>query len=261
MGTLWNLFKKDLKAITAFPRLEILLFIFTFMFLVMCYNSIVYPRTPRPVLQIDFIKTYNFIFSLFLSSFFFIIPPLLMTELISGEYGNGTLLALVTYPVKRLEVLTSKFLVPFLLSSTILVATILSSIVIGFDFNNLPIDPRMLLAYFAGLIFLSFLLCSVAVAVSVLSNRLIIAAVAFLVISLSWGTIVNWLANIMNSTDIQIYAYRETVKQLINLLLSPDGSLALFPKEQILTAVAIQLIISISCLITAFWAFQRKEFK
>jgi len=261
MGIMWNLFRKDLKAIMAFPRFEILLFISTFTFLGMCLNSIIRLRTLMYFSQNEFAKAFNSNFSFYLSSFVFILAPLLMTEVITGEYERGTLLALISYPVKRLEVLTSKFLATFLFSSIMLLATFLCSIVVASYFNNLTVDFRMLLGYSVGMMLFSILLCSVAAVVSVFSRRLLVAAVAFVAISLCWGIAVTGLAQIMNSMEIQIYAYTETVRQLINLIMFPDGPFVLFSKEQIVTAVAVHLIISAACLGLSYWFFRQKEFK
>jgi ABC-type transport system involved in multi-copper enzyme maturation permease subunit len=264
MSVLWSLFKKDLKAVTAFPRFEILLGIFTFTFVGMSMGSVIQGRGARycwTCLSVsDFVKTYGDSFSWFLSSFVFVLVPLLATDIISGEYERGTLLALVTYPVRRREVLTSKFLAAFLFCSTMLVLPFFGSILLGSYFNGLAIDPKMLLGYLAGLTLMSFLLCSVATLVSVLSRRLLVSALAFIGISLCWRIAVEGLAITMNLSELRLYAYIETARQLISLIISQE-SLVLFSKEQILAAVAVQLTVSALCLGLAYWLFERREFR
>jgi len=266
MGVMWSLFKKDLKAVTTFPRLEILLSIFTFIFVGMSLSSVVQgtggARFCWSCLSAsDFIRSFRSSFSWFLSSFVFIFVPLLMTEVISGEYERGTLLALVTYPVKRFEVLTSKFLATFLFSSVILITPFLCSIVLGSYFNGLAINSNMLLGYFTGLMLLSLVLCSVVVLMSVLSRRLLLAVLSFIVVSLCWGVAVDGLAMTMNLSELRIYAYIETVRNLINLIVSPEDPFILFSREQIFAAAALQLAISALCLGLAYWFFKRREFK
>jgi len=255
MGVMWRLFKKDLKAVTAFPRFEILLFISAFTFVGMSI-TIVWP------LSLDrFIQTFNKNFSWFLTSFVFLLAPLMVTDIISGEYERGTLLTLISYPVKRFEVLTAKLAATYLFSSIMLAVPFLLSISTASSFNGLAVESTMMLSYFVGLIFLNLILCSVAVAVSVLSRRLIMAALAFLFISIGWIFAIPGLAATMNLSELSLYAYTETVKNLISLLLSPDRSSFMFSREQILGAVAFQLLVSASCLGLAYWFFQRREFK
>jgi len=261
MRITWSLFKKDFKAVTAFPRFEILLGMFTFTFVGMCLSSVVQPRVFTSLIQQgDFARAFQNSFSFFLTSFIFVLPPLLTEELVAGDYERGTLLALVTYPVRRSQVLASKFLASLLFSSAVIITPFLFAVAVGSSFNNLAVDPRMLLGYFAGLMLLSFLLCSVSILTSVLSKRLLVAALAFLGISLCWGIAVAGLAMLLQKSELAIYAYTETVRSLIGLIAQPDGH-SIFSREQIVTAVAVQLVISASSLGLAYLFFRRKEFK
>jgi ABC-type transport system involved in multi-copper enzyme maturation permease subunit len=76
---------------------------------------------------------------------FLIIPIVLSSDIVSGEYSPNTIKALITKPISRKKIITSKFIVSVILSAgTIIISTIIfiveAGIHLGFSDYRLPFD-------------------------------------------------------------------------------------------------------------------------
>ncbi|OAA91639.1 ABC transporter permease subunit [Clostridium ljungdahlii] len=76
---------------------------------------------------------------------FLIIPIVLSSDIVSGEYSPNTIKALITKPISRKKIIASKFIVSVILSAgTIIISTIIfiveAGIHLGFSDYRLPFD-------------------------------------------------------------------------------------------------------------------------
>lgn len=76
---------------------------------------------------------------------FLIIPIVLSSDIVSGEYSPNTIKALITKPISRKKIITSKFIVSVILNAgTIIISTIVfiveAGIHLGFSDYRLPFD-------------------------------------------------------------------------------------------------------------------------
>jgi len=76
---------------------------------------------------------------------FLIIPIVLSSDMVSGEYSPNTIKALITKPISRKKIIASKFIVSVILSAgTIIISTIIfiveAGIHLGFSDYRLPFD-------------------------------------------------------------------------------------------------------------------------
>lgn len=76
---------------------------------------------------------------------FLIIPIVLLSDIVSGEYSPNTIKALITKPISRKKIIVSKFIVSVILSAgTIIISTIIfiveAGIHLGFSDYKLPFD-------------------------------------------------------------------------------------------------------------------------
>ncbi|ADK15764.1 MULTISPECIES: ABC transporter permease subunit [Clostridium] len=76
---------------------------------------------------------------------FLIIPIVLSSDIVSGEYSPNTIKALIAKPISRKKIITSKFIVSVILSAgTIIISTIIfiveAGIHLGFSDYRLPFD-------------------------------------------------------------------------------------------------------------------------
>lgn len=261
MGVWFTLFKRDLKAATAFPRFEILLLLHSVIFVIVSSTFVIDLRRETFLWEGAFSQQVQSHLSWYLAFYLYLIPPLLMTELVTGEVERGTMLTLISYPVKRWQIFTSKYLASLIISVVTIALTFTFSIFFGASFNNVALDLRLVYSYFAALLLLAFFLSSLVSLLSNVSNRLLVSVVSFIGVCLFWNIIVTALAGSMSIPYLQIYVFTETVKQFAYLLSSPEGPFGLYSAGEIVSAVVGLFVFCLVCLGLSFLVFNGKEFK
>ena len=260
LGVWYTLFKRDLKSLTAYPRFEILLVIYGIVFLFIALVSRIFLGPRIFVAENDFLKVVQGNFSIFVSYYIFILPPLLMTETVTGEVERGTMLSLLSYPVKRWQIFTSKLLASFTVTSVTIISSFIFTVILGFSYNNLILDLQIVSACVAALMLLCLILSSVASLSSYASNRQLVAAVSLLTILLFGSILVTSLASNLNWVGLQLYSYTELVKELAFTLMSWGGGASLFSTDEVLFAAGVEILFSLLCLGLSYLLFELKEF-
>ena len=255
MGVWFSLFRRDLKSMTEFPRFEILLGVFGFLFVILSLVSRVDPWTERFFNEAEFIPAVNRNFSYFLLSFVYLLPSLVVSEVII--YEKATLESL-SGQVSKLKIFTSKLLASYLVTSATLTPLFTLSILLGASMNGIQVDTQIVYSYFIASQLLCIILTSITTLVSHASPDDLIAMLILGCITVGWSIIITGIAAVTGLQWLNIYSYIETVLQLAHLLMSPNGPFLEFTKAQILRATGVQLVASATCLVIAYKLYTGK---
>lgn len=269
MAKFWTLFKRDLRAVTAFPRFEIVLIVSMFFFIALGSTCVI-PSAPggrmysTSEIPVQHILEFRTRFSHLMASFLFLFAPLMITDILTGEYERGTLLTLTTYPVRRSKILTSKFAANYIFSCAMLLIPVLIGIPVAAVNDNVVVEPMMVLGFLAGILLLNLVLCSISTFMSVVSSRMLVAALASIILLIGWPQILRFLAMSLQWEGLELYSYLDAVKALIDWLIFRGESFSWYRRfsgAQIASAVTVHIAVSGACLGLGYWMFSRKEFK
>lgn len=260
--TMRVLLKRDAELITAFPRFEILSFLAMLIFLRLA-SVVLWPSLAVSEESVDLTVALSVSFkSGLMGSFLFIFVPVVVADAIAGEYERGILLTLVTYPVKRVEVLASKFVAVYLFCCSMLLVPTIVGTAVSIMSNGVTPKPVLIVTYIVSIMFFTLTLCSVSTLLSVASSRTVVAAIASIVILIMWPSLLGILSS---PTGFEVYTYTGATDTLIDWLTFGRKPIGIDQKEitwmQVGPAVALQLMISASCLALAFLLFSRRDFK
>lgn len=254
------LLKRDLMSVTEFPRLELIILPTLLIFVVLSqiiawgWDDLI---THRPQILIQaIIDACRLIFTYPVVIIFI---PIIIADIITNEYERGTMLMLVSYPLKRSEILLSKFMSVFSVSWIIIFSTSLAGILVVYK-NHATLPPLMLiLALVISVGILCFLVCSISTLISTISSHTVVAAMSSLAVLLLWPMIINVFSWQLKLPDLIAFSYTGSVPELIDLL-----TLKLEKSEISLTSlmlVVMQFSLASLFLFLSHIAIDRKEFK
>lgn len=255
------LLRRDFGAVTEFPRLELVILptflIFIVVSQVMAWGwgsdliterSSVLIQAVIDALELAFMYPVTIVF-----------VPIIIADILTNECENGIMIMQVTYPTKRSEILASKFMSVFSMSWIVLFSVSLAGVLVVFK-NHAMLPPlSLILALLVSTGLLSFLVCSVSIAVSTVARHTVVAAMSSLTILLLWPLIINVLSWQLRLPNLVILSYTGSVSELIEfwtLRWDQPG----IPLYSVIVVVA-QLLLAAFFLVLSHIAFSRKEFK
>jgi len=171
------LLKRDLKSVTEFPRLELIilptLLIFVVLSQIIAWGWGEGSIADRPLILIQAIIDRTRL--IFTYPIVIIFIPMIIADIVTNEYEKGIMLMLVSYPVKRSEILISKFASVFSISWIVIFSTSLAGILVVYK-NHAMLPPLVLVvALFISIGILCFLVCSVSTVISTISGSTVVA--------------------------------------------------------------------------------------
>jgi len=182
-----QLLKRDLKSTVEFPRLELIIFPTLLIFVVLSQivawgwggtDSVV----DRPQILIQAIADASRL--IFTYPVVIIFIPLIIADIITNEYEKGTMLMLVSYPVKRSEILLSKFLSVFSVSWAVIFFTSLAGVLVVYKNHAMYPPLTLVLALIISICILSFSVSSVSTLISTITGHAVVAAMGSLMVLL-----------------------------------------------------------------------------
>lgn len=256
------LLKRDFHSITEFPRLELVILPTFLIFIVVSQvtawgwggSDLVAERSD--VLIQAIIDALGLAFTYPVTIVFI---PVIIADILTNECENGIMIMQVTYPTKRSEILASKFMSVFSISWITLFSISLAGVLVVFK-NHAMLPP---LSFVSALLvstgLLSFLVCSVSIAISTVARHTVVAAMSSLTILLLWPLVINVLSWQLKLPHLVILSYTGSVSELIAFwtIRWDQPGIPLFS----IIVVAAQLLLATFFLVLSHIAFGRKEFK
>lgn len=255
------LLKRDLRSVTEFPRLELIilptLLIFVVLSQIIAWGWGADSIADRPLILIQAIIDATRL--IFTYPIVIIFIPMIIADIVTNEYEKGIMLMLVSYPVKRSEILISKFASVFLVSWVVIFFTSLAGVLVVYK-NHAMLPPlTLVLALLISVGILCFLVCSVSTLISTISGHTVVAAMSSLTVLLLWPMIVNVFSWQLKLPVLVAFSYTGSVPELIDLLTLKLG------KSEIpvasLMSVVVQFLLASVFLFLSQIALDRKEFK
>jgi Cu-processing system permease protein len=256
------LLKRDLKSITEFPRLELIilpaLLIFVVFSQIIAWSwmgpDIIADR-PQILIQ-SIIENSRLIFTYPIVIVFI---PMIIADIITTEFEKGNLLMLISYPVKRSEILISKFVSVFSVSWVVIFFTSLAGVLVVYKNHAMYPPLALIAALLVSTALLCFLVCSVSTLISTVVNHTVVAAMGSLMILLVWPMIVNVFSWQLKLSGLMALSYTGAVPELIDLLTLKLGNSEI-PLISVISAIMQFLLASIFLLLSHV-VLNRKEFK
>lgn len=255
------LLKKDLRSVTEFPRLELIvlptLLIFVVLSQIIAWGWGVDLVADRPRILIQaIIDRMRLIFTYPIVVIFI---PMIIADIITSEYEKGTMLMLVSYPVKRSEILLSKFASVFSVSWIVIFCTSFAGISVVYK-NHAMLPPlALVVALLISTGLLCFLVCSVSTLISTIPGNTVVAAMSSLSVLLLWSMIIDVISWLSKLPSLMALSYTDSVPELIDLLTLRLG------KSEIpvasLMSVILQLLLASVFLFLSLIVLNRKDFK
>jgi ABC-type transport system involved in multi-copper enzyme maturation permease subunit len=247
------LLKRDLRSVTDFPRLELIILPSLLVFVAVSQSAVFSMSWSLIVTVINNYKlamTYPVIV---------IFIPIIVADILTNECESGVMLMLVSYPTKRSEILLSKFLSVFLVSWTVFFSVSLAGLLVAY--RHYAMSPPMMFvwALLVSTGIMSFLVCSTATLISSIARRTVIAAMGSLTMLLLWPIIVDALSWTLKLPNLMILSYTAAVPELVEFWTLKWGQ----PGVQMssIALVVAQLFLASFLLLLSHIAFNRKEFK
>lgn len=179
--TFKTLFKKEMKSITRFPIFELMLALSILTFINFYLIHVIEPLKSGWGLEEYLIEEVNVSDTLLTSSasqikfnfttniMGFIVISVMIASSVAGEYEKGVLLSMISYPVRRRDILLSKFTSVFIFVYLMLLFS--GMVGMGFAYGRYYMvpPPMLLLAYLGSLFIITLTFCAVSMLISVLS--------------------------------------------------------------------------------------------
>jgi len=247
------LLKRDLRSVTEFPRLELIILPSLLIFVVVS-ETVVFPMGWSLIQTI--INGYKLAFTYPVIMIFI---PIIVADILTNECESGIMLMLTSYPTKRSEILISKFLSVFSVSWIVIFSVSLAGLLVAY--RNYAMSPPavLVLALLVSNGIMSFLVCSISTLISSVARRTVVAVMGSLTVLLLWPVIVDAFSWALRLPNLIILSYTAAVPELIEFWTLKWGQPGV-PLSSIILIVA-QLFLSSFFLLLSHIAFSRKEFK
>jgi len=212
-------------------------------------------------LSLDMLYYYSARWLLYaLSPWFPIVITILTALSITGDMEKGVITNLVTFPIKKHEVITSKFLSLFLVAFS----TAGISLLLGFYLNVLRSQLQIPIVFYLVpalvMLILTFLYAAISLLISVLTKRALASALSGIIIFLAWQI---FIPNSLSDKTALLLTPQKASEALLFVALAienPSPYTTQFTFSEAVFAFTWMLALTLSCLIASFLIFQKKQF-